>query len=85
MLIHSQLADANTTKVFVITICARKARVLQAHFDTRLVIQKTNIIDLEKENYDGIKYLLRWMLCEPTGNTLRDTPAKGFESPVRVG
>jgi len=64
--------------MFIITIAGKKARIVQAHFDGHLVIHKSPVIDLSEENIDGMKYLQRWSLCQPKGNTLCDTPAKGF-------
>ena len=59
----------------------RKARVVQVHFDGKLVVRLTKYLDFTEENMDNIKLLLRWMMNEPIGDTAFGSPStKCFES-----
>ena len=46
------------------------------HYDAPLlVIRKTKLVDLERENVANIKWILRWMMNMPTGDTEWQIPA----------
>ena len=58
-----------SSQVFVFSFSGRKARVVQVHFDGKLVVRLTKYLDFTEENMDNIKLLLRWMMNEPIGDT----------------
>ena len=60
-------------EVFVYTISGVNARVIQAHYEKgKFVIRNTENISFEKENIDGFKLFLRWIMNIPKGKTIRD-------------
>ena len=58
-------------QVFIYSISAgRKVRVVQAHYDEpSLVIRKSKLVDLERENVPNLKCILRWVAKTPIGDT----------------
>jgi hypothetical protein len=60
----------------VYSIAGRNARVIQAHYEKgKFIIRKTEHISFEKENIDGFKLFLRWIMNIPKGETIRDPTA----------
>ena len=58
------------------SIAGRNARVIQAHYEKgKFIIRKTEHISFEKENIDGFKLFLRWIMNIPKGETTRDPTA----------
>ena len=58
------------------SIAGRNARVIQAHYEKgKFIIRKTEHISFEKENIDGFKLFLRWIMNIPKGETIRDPTA----------
>ena len=58
------------------------------HFDGKyLVVRLTKYLNFEEENVDNIKLLLRWMMNEPLGDTILNSPeTESFEkSPPTPG
>ena len=47
--------------------------MIQAHYEKgKFIIRKTEHISFEKENIDGFKLFLRWIMNIPKGETIRD-------------
>ena len=70
------------------TFAGRKVRIVQVHFDGKyLVVRLTKYLNFEEENVDNIKLLLRWMMNEPLGDTILNSPeTESFEkSPPTPG
>jgi hypothetical protein len=60
----------------VYSIAGRNARVIQAYYEKgKFIIRKTEHISFEKENIDGFKLFLRWIMNIPKGETIRDPTA----------
>jgi hypothetical protein len=50
--------------------------VIQAYYEKgKFTIRKTEHISFEKENIDGFKLFLRWIMNIPKGETIRDPTA----------
>jgi hypothetical protein len=58
-------------KVCLFTYSGFKVRVLQAYFEgDRMHVYKSDIVDFDRErNEEGLKRLVSWIACKPSGDT----------------
>ena len=66
-------------QVYVYSFCSYQARILETYYEAgTFFVRKTPYIDFAEENKENIKLYLRWMMSEPSGNTMFDS-AKDFD------
>ncbi|KAK2762226.1 hypothetical protein FQN54_001236 [Arachnomyces sp. PD_36] len=64
-------AEHTVFPVLLVSILGKQQiRIIEGHFDgTNIIVRYSKLYDFREEKSAPVKFLLRWFLCTPTGNT----------------